>query len=79
MGFSKIVVGKIPKVLEGNEWESPVHRKSMPTEFGDNSPWKYQLIIPQNGLSTGRFKETKGNIAPKLKQNLPFLKTGKLY
>ncbi|KAK6933015.1 SGNH hydrolase-type esterase domain, partial [Dillenia turbinata] len=39
---SKIVVAEILKVLKEAEWEPSLHWKSMPTEFGEDSP--YDLV-----------------------------------
>ncbi|GMP23393.1 hypothetical protein CsSME_00001014 [Camellia sinensis var. sinensis] len=36
---SKVVVAEILKVLKESEWEPCLHWKSMPTEFGEDSPY----------------------------------------
>ena len=36
---SKIVVKEIVKVIKEAEWEPSLHYDSLPTEFGENSPY----------------------------------------
>ncbi|KAJ3680744.1 hypothetical protein LUZ60_015233 [Juncus effusus] len=46
---SKVVVGEIMKVIKEAEWEPPLFWKSMPTEFGEDSPCD---LVASNGIST---------------------------
>lgn len=46
---SKIVVKEILKVLKGAEWEPCLHWKSLPTEFGEDSPYD---LVAADGRST---------------------------
>ena len=40
---SKIVVEEILKVIKEADWESCLHKKSMPTKFVEDSP--YDLVV----------------------------------
>ena len=46
---SKIVAEEILKVLKGAEWEPSLHWKSMPTEFGEDSPY---YLVAVDGKTT---------------------------
>ncbi|KAG1368059.1 putative GDSL esterase/lipase CPRD49 [Cocos nucifera] len=46
---SKIVVAEILMVLKEAEWEPSLHWKSLPTEFGEESPYN---LVAANGIST---------------------------
>ncbi|XP_020274974.1 GDSL esterase/lipase CPRD49-like [Asparagus officinalis] len=47
---SNIVVEEMLKVLKGADWQPSLHWKSLPTEFGEDSP--YDLVAPRDGKST---------------------------
>lgn len=46
---SKVVVEEILKVLKEAEWEPCFHWKSMPTEYGENSPYD---LVASDGKTT---------------------------
>ncbi|OAY79460.1 GDSL esterase/lipase CPRD49 [Ananas comosus] len=46
---SEIVVGEILKVIKEAEWEPSLYWKSMPTEFGEDSPYD---LVASDGKST---------------------------
>ncbi|KAL7253406.1 hypothetical protein ACSBR1_007859 [Camellia fascicularis] len=46
---SKVVVAEILKVLKESEWEPCLHWKSMPTEFGEDSPY---YLVANDGKTT---------------------------
>ncbi|KAH6769254.1 SGNH hydrolase-type esterase superfamily protein [Perilla frutescens var. frutescens] len=70
---SQIVVREILKVIKEADWEPSLFWTSMPTEFGEDSP--YYMVQPDgsgktinasNGISSWKIKWTANNICSKL-------------